>query len=346
MSRALVISGGGSRGAFAVGVVKRLLQQYPGLEFDILVGSSTGSLIVPFVAMNEIDIAEKLFTTQKTEDIFITNRLGDRINADSILDDSPLQELVIKNLPDQQYALLLATGKKVFLNSVCLQTGDIFVFTTATDPAQSPFYTVRTLVDGDHFRRAVIASGSQPIFFSPVHVNKHVPGEAHPNYQFVDGAVREYAGIQMAIDNGATEIFTILLSSGLPDTDDTELTSLYPILQKTIDIFTDDVSKNDLIIPQQYNEALLYIDAVKKKMVSSGLPADQVNDFFRISGMVSPFQDKVPLKLYTIRPAAPLGGGPGGLTFDPVVQAGMVQKGQQAADDFIASLDPGDITWV
>ena len=62
----------------------------------------------------------------------------------------------------------------------------------------------------------------------------------------------------MAIDNGATEIFTILLSSGDKVVYDTEFKTIFPILQQTIDIFTEDVGKNDLIIPGQYNDCLLY----------------------------------------------------------------------------------------
>ena len=345
MSRALVISGGGSKGAFAVGVIKRLQQEYPGLEFDIFVGTSTGSLITPLVALGEMALVEKLYTTQKTEDIVIINRLGDRINQNSIFDASPLEQLVIDNYTDQRYSALLASGKKVFLNTVCLQTGDIVVFTNTANPAPGKYYDVKTLADADHFRRAVMASASQPVFMPPVKVNKHIAGEPHPDYQFVDGGVREYAGIEMAIDNGATEVFTILLSSGQPDADDSELTSLFPILQKTIDIFTDDVGKNDLIIPEQYNEALEYIDAVKSKMKRAGINADKITDYFSVPGRNNPYEDKVPLKLFTIRPDEPLGGGPGGVTFDPVAMQAMLQKGQAASDDFIASLDPGDITW-
>jgi len=346
MSRALVISGGGSKGAFAVGVIKKLQAEYPGLEFDMFVGTSTGSLIVPLVAMNEMDLLEKLYTTQRTEDIVITNRLGDRVNDSSIFDAAPLEQLLIDNYTDQRYADLLATGKKLFLNTVCLQTGELVVFTTATDPAPAKHYEVKTLTDADHFRRAVMASASQPVFMKPVKVNKKLPGEVHPNYQFVDGGVREYAGIEMAIDNGATEIFTILLSSGAPDDDDSEMTKLFPILQRTIDIFTDDVGKNDLVIPQQFNEALEYIDAVKKKMKRAGVSADAIADYFHIRGRENPYEDKQPLKLYTIRPKSPLGGGPGGLTFDPVAMTGMLKKGETAVTDFIASLEPGDITWV
>ncbi len=345
MSRALVISGGGSKGAFAVGVIKRLQREYPGLEFDIFVGTSTGSLIVPLVALGEMALVEKLYTTQKTEDIVITNRLGDRINDNSIFDAGPLEELVIGNYTDQRYSTLLVSGKKIFLNTVCLQTGNLVVFTNATDPAVGKYYEVKTLADADHFRRAVMASASQPVFMPPVKVNKNVPGEAHPDHQFVDGGVREYAGVEMAIDNGATEIFTILLSSDQADDDDGTITGLFTILQKTVDIFIDDVGKNDLIIPEQYNEALEYIDAIKNKMKRAGISADKITEYFNVRGRQSPYEDKVPLKLYTIRPDAPLGGGPGGLTFDPVAMQAMLKKGETAGDDFIASLKPADITW-
>ena len=345
MSRALVISGGGSKGAFAVGVIKRLFQQYPGLSFDMYVGTSTGSLIVPLVAMGEMAFLEKLYTTQTTKDIIITNRLGDRLNTTSIFDANPLEELLIKHYTDQKYDELVAAGKKIFLTTVCMQTSELVVFTSAANPAQPRLYEIRKLINGDHFRRAVMASASQPIFMRPVKVNKNVPGEAHPVHQFVDGGVREYAGIQMAIDNGATEIFTILLSSGIPESSDEEFTSLFPILQKTIDIFIEDVAKNDLVVPYQYNEALEYISAVKKKMKNSGISDAAVDDYFSIPGMESPYQGKVPLKLYTIRPKAPLGGGPGGLTFDPVVMTQMLNKGVTATDEFIAGLSPGDVTW-
>ena len=179
----------------------------------------------------------------------------------------------------------------------------------------------------------------------PIRVNLNVPGEAHPQYQFVDGGVREYAGVQIAIDNGATEIFTILLSSGQPDPDDSTRTNLFSILEKTVDIFIDDVGINDLLIPFQYIQALKYIDLVKNNMKRSGMSEAVVNDFFRTPAFENPFQDKAPIKIYTIRPGGPLGGGAGGLAFEPATQKTMVTKGETAADGFIASLSPGEITW-
>ena len=345
MSRALVISGGGSKGAFAIGIIKRLFREYPNLQFDMFVGTSTGSLIVPLVAMKEMDLLEKLYTTQRTENIVLQSRLGDRLSTHSIFDATPLWNLLETNYTDERYDKLLLTGKKLFLTTTCLQTSELVVFTTDTAPATARNYTVKTLANANHFRKAVMASACQPVFMPPIKVNKDLPGEANPNFQFVDGGVREYAGIQMAIDNGASEIFTILLSTDEKSIDDKEYSDLFGLLQKTIDIFMDDVGKNDLIIPGQYNEALEYIDAVKKKMKSSGLSSETINGFFKISGRENPYEDKLPIRLFTFRPDSPLGGGPGGLTFDPQEMKEMVLKGETSANNFIASLNPGDITW-
>ena len=51
--RALVISGGGSKGAFAGGVAQFLMQE-KGCEYDMFLGTSTGSLLVPHLAVGKI----------------------------------------------------------------------------------------------------------------------------------------------------------------------------------------------------------------------------------------------------------------------------------------------------
>jgi NTE family protein len=345
MSRALVISGGGSKGAFAVGVLKRILKQFPNLNFDTYVGTSTGSLIVPLAAMGEFALLEKLYTSITNKDIIEKSNLGDRLTEHSIFGAGPLWDMISKNYTDANYNKLLASGKKIYLTTVCLQTSELVVFTNEKNPKQSNNYEVRTIVNADQFRKAVMASACQPVFMPPIKVNLKVPGEPNPHFQYVDGGVREYAGVQMAIDAGATEIFTILLSTGQKVIVDTEFKTIFPILQQTIDIFTEDVGKNDLIIPTQYNEALEYIDAVKRKMKKSGLDAAKVDDFFRIKGRENPYEDKVPLKLFSFRPEVPLGGGPGGLNFDPLEMKRMLASGQKVGDNFIASLNPTDITW-
>lgn len=345
MSRALVISGGGSKGAFAVGVIKRLLNEYPNLDFDTYVGTSTGSLIAPLAAMGKYDVLEQLYTTIKTSDVINKGNIGDKLSEHSIFDATPLWNLIAKYYDDESYHVLQQSGKKIYLATVCLQTSELVVFTNDTNAAEPKYYEIKQISSADHFRKAVMASACQPVFMPPIKVNLHVPSEAHPEFQFVDGGVREYAGVQMAIDSGATEIFTILLSSGQKLIVDSEFKTIFPILQQTIDIFTEDVAKNDLIIPQQYNEALEYIESVKQKMMQLGVDAAQVNEYFKIKGKDNPYEDKIPIKLFTFRPEGPLGGGPGGLTFDSEEMKRMIAAGQKVSNNFIAGLNPADISW-
>lgn len=346
MSRALVVSGGGSKGAFAVGVIQRLRATYPNLDFDKYVGTSTGSLIVPLAAMGGYDLLEELYSTQTTANIIKKSNIGDRLNQHSIFDANPLWSLIEQYYTDENWEILQQSGKKIFLTTTCLQTSELVVFTNDTSFTKAKHYEVMQLVSAEHFRKAVMASACQPVFMPPIKVNKNVPGEANPHFQFVDGGVREYAGVEMAIDNGATEIFTIILSTGEKVIFDTEFKTIFPIMQQTIDIFMEDVGKNDLIIPSQFNEALVYIDAVKKKMKRAGVDDATINEYFKIRGKENPYEDKVPLKFFTFRPKVPLGGGPGGLTFDPTEMKQMIATGKRLANDVIASLNPADVTWV
>lgn len=345
MNRALVISGGGSKGAFAVGVIRKLQQEYPGLGYTHFVGTSTGSLIVPLAALGEIDLLEQLYTTVKTSDIITKFNIGDRLNTHSIFDSTPLWNLITTYYDDTRCQQLLDGTHKVYLTTTCLQSSQLVVYTTDPAPAPVKHYEIIRLTSADHLRKAILASASQPVFMPPVKVDKNVPGAANPGFQYVDGGVRQYVGIEMAIDQGAEEIFSILLSASDEAPVNKEFKSLFEILQQTIDIFTLDVGKNDLIIPDQYNEALSYIDSVKKKMKREGVATTDIANYFRIRGHESPWEDKVPLGIFIIRPDAPLGGGPGGLEFDPTEMKSMVTKGKRAAGGFIAALEPGQITW-
>jgi NTE family protein len=345
MKRALVISGGGSKGAYAVGVVKQLQQLYPTLMFDIFVGTSTGSLIVPLVAIDDLALLEEIYTTQSEGTIVKKLRIGDRLATDSVFDANPLWDLINKHFTDNRYDELMASDKMLYINTTCLQTEELVVFTNDTQAKSKEAYAIRKIENADHFRRAIMASACQPVFMPTIKVNKNLNNNPEKEFQYVDGGVREYAGIEMAIDAGATEIFTILLSSEESSIENIQYTDLFGLLQRTIDIFTADVSKSDLIIPNQYNEAIKYIDAVKRKMINDGITRDDVNRYFTIRGRESPFEDKIPLKLFTIRPKKPLGGGPGGLVFDSAEMKGMILKGMDSAKIFNDSLEDNDITW-
>ena len=50
--RALVISGGGSKGAFAGGVAQYLIRE-KNIKYQLYLGSSTGSLLIPHLALDK-----------------------------------------------------------------------------------------------------------------------------------------------------------------------------------------------------------------------------------------------------------------------------------------------------
>jgi len=67
--RALVISGGGSKGAFAGGVAQYLIEDKQH-DYDIFIGTSTGSLLVSHLALKKVDKIKKVYTSVNQSSIF------------------------------------------------------------------------------------------------------------------------------------------------------------------------------------------------------------------------------------------------------------------------------------
>lgn len=70
--RALVISGGGSKGAYAGGVAQYLMQEQ-GKKYDLFLGTSTGSLLIPHLALGNVDKVYDMYTNVNQRTIFNVN---------------------------------------------------------------------------------------------------------------------------------------------------------------------------------------------------------------------------------------------------------------------------------
>jgi NTE family protein len=70
--KALVISGGGSKGAYAGGVAEYLIATQK-TKYDLLIGTSTGSLLLPHLALGKIDKLREIYTNFNPADIFNIN---------------------------------------------------------------------------------------------------------------------------------------------------------------------------------------------------------------------------------------------------------------------------------
>ena len=91
MKTGLVLSGGGSRGAFTVGVIESLRNK--GITFDFVSGTSTGSIIAPLVSIDDISSAVDNYSSVNKSDILRKN--WRRFFWDGLHDMSPLRKRII-----------------------------------------------------------------------------------------------------------------------------------------------------------------------------------------------------------------------------------------------------------
>ncbi len=312
---ALVVSGGGAKGSFAVGVIEELSKPEHDIKFDICAGTSTGSLIVPLVAINEIELLKYLYTTVRNEDIIIERNPIEILTKDAIYDTRPLWSLINSFINQERYQRILDSSVELYLTTVNLQNGEITYWNQHNSgPDGDP-------LDRRTFMRAVMASASMPVLMPPFKVIKD--GDQH-----VDGGVRELAPLKIAIDHGATDIYAIVLDPEKYERQEEEFVSVVKQLLRTIDLLAREVTANDVARAVLYNKAIRYITQLRDK-AKALLSADQVKQLFEDSENPYPFEGKRLMNLYVIRPAEELPMD--ALEFSPVAMSQVMELGGQAA---------------
>jgi NTE family protein len=108
MKRALVLSGGGAKGAFQLGAVRYIESvvktENPGYNFDIIAGVSVGSLNGVMLAMDKYDELENLWNTITDEDIYTGSLkllpafFRVLFKKRSVLGNKPLKQLLDKHV--------------------------------------------------------------------------------------------------------------------------------------------------------------------------------------------------------------------------------------------------------
>lgn len=319
---ALVISGGGSRGAFAVGALKYLYAQHPAVTFDLFCGTGTSAIIAPLAALGEISLLEKLFTSNSTADIVNTNTMMQRFPQNNSLYNATALTQKINNIfTDTRFRALQQLESEVFVTGKCLQTNRTTYFSPRSNDAVKKDYDIVSIHDNYSFREAVLASCSMPVFMPPVEVAS-LPDHVQ---QFTNGGGAHYDPIKLAIDKGATTIYAILLTPEIPGEEALHFKNLLDILERQVDHTTNEMAG---LKPSGFiNDSLHYINAVKKKMKKAGI-AD-VDDYFDVP--VNPFHEKRLVNLHIIRPQQALDVHMGGLEFIPAVMKEMLEEGEKRA---------------
>jgi predicted acylesterase/phospholipase RssA len=327
---ALVVSGGGSKGAFAVGAIEVMVKE-SGLSFDIVAGTSTGALIAPLVVTGEIDDLVRIYCSVRTKDIVVRRRVAAILNTNSILDVGPLIKLINREMTGARVQTILGSSIQMFLTTVSLQTAGITYFQTGPPGKLDGDGSLVQVNDGDTLKRAILASADMPALMPPL----RIPRKKTPVRQYVDGGVKACAPFKPAIDNGATDIYAVLLSPApehrKPETG--RYDRVVRILIRTIDILTQDVADNDVAIATLYNEGVSYLAAVRQKATSEfGLTPSQEDELFSVEPR-NPFAGKTVRRLHIVRPRAKLRAET--LEFNPDVMKRMMREGRKRAREVL-----------
>lgn len=226
--RALVLSGGGVKGAYQVGALEYLVKEKK-RDYDIICGISVGALnagtLATFPKALEHDAVialRQLWDTITTPKIHQRWFPFGKIHAawkNSVYNSAPLQKMVRDNMSLRQ---IRAGGRQVRVGAVCLETGAYRLFSEKEDC----------------FIEGVLASAAFPAMFCPIKIDGKT---------WIDGGTKENIPLQAAVDLGATEIDVIVctpINTTLPFNSKVDALR---IAERTVDLMYDEVSTADIL---------------------------------------------------------------------------------------------------
>ncbi|MCF7560091.1 patatin-like phospholipase family protein [Sabulilitoribacter multivorans] len=208
--RALVISGGGSKGAFAGGVAQYLIEDLKH-HYQMFIGTSTGSLLVSHLAINKIDKIKSVYTNVNNSSIFnvcpfvIKSKYGVQniaINHFSVLknllrgsktfgESYNLKTLIKESITIDDFTLLKESGKEIVVTVSNLSLNQV------------EYKSIKDF-DYDEFCEWIWISCNYTPFMSLV--KKY-------GCEYADGGLGSMVPIEEAIKRGATVVDAIILQT-------------------------------------------------------------------------------------------------------------------------------------
>lgn len=184
----LMLSGGGSWGAFGAG----FLQAYKHKDWTLVAGISTGALQGVLVAAGDYDRLVTEYTIEREEELARTNSIFGIARKGSQYDIAPLRQKVMNYLSDTSRGktplgrMAEPGSPELFVGMVEARSGDLkvvaitrmvrTVFSGNRTPAPESIETLADCVAG-----VTLASSSIPVRLTPVQIDGH---------SFIDGGVR------------------------------------------------------------------------------------------------------------------------------------------------------------
>lgn len=208
--RALVISGGGSKGAFAGGVAQYLIEIEKN-KYDIFIGTSTGSLLIPHLALGDIDKIYKIYTNVDMKKIFnvnpfvVKNKNG--MDIVTINHVNVIWQFLKRKRTFGESKRLLKYIKKKFtvseFNQLKALKTDIIITVTNLSTNEAEYKSIHGCTY-DEFCEWVWISSNYIPFMSLV---------SKEGFDYGDGGFSSLVPIRQAIIRGATEIDVIVLET-------------------------------------------------------------------------------------------------------------------------------------
>ncbi|WP_026713697.1 patatin-like phospholipase family protein [Flavobacterium daejeonense] len=243
--RALVISGGGSKGAFAGGVAQFLLENKK-VKYDLFIGTSTGSLLIPHLALGNIDKIHRIYTNVNMGKIFNINPFVVKkkngvdvvsINHFNVLlqffkgkrtfgESKKLRSYIKKNLPIGEF------------NQLKAQETDVVVTVTNLTNNQAEYKSIKDCTY-DEFCDWIWISSNYIPFMSIVNIK---------GKDYADGGFSSLVPIQEAINRGATEVDVVILETEKSTPRVAIGKNPFSLLIDLFQIELDQIEKHDILI--------------------------------------------------------------------------------------------------
>ncbi|KGL63510.1 patatin family protein [Polaribacter sp. Hel1_85] len=245
MKKALVISGGGSKGAFAGGVAQYLMKKEK-KDYDLFLGTSTGSLMVSHLALGKLDALKKLYTNVNQKTIFSNNPFKiKRVAGEKVIsirhlntfwnflngrktfgESKNLRSLIKKNVTKEMYNEIRANNKEVVV-TVSNLTANHIEYKSINDCTY------------DDFCDWIWGSCNYVPFMSLLEKN---------NCQYADGGFGSLVPIREAILRGATEIDAIILETEVTQFNRLPAKNPFSLLFDVFDFMLTHVERHNITI--------------------------------------------------------------------------------------------------
>lgn len=201
MKRAIVLAGGGAKGAYEAGFIKAIHEAK--MDYQIVTGTSIGALNACLLAQKDIDVLLHLWESIDEKDVFaggLPNLGGD---LENMLDQSHLAVSFFKAYVKEKGADISPLKQLIrdLLNEDKLLKSPIdFGLCTVHYPSLKPLYITKEEMPRQHIYDYLLASASCfPLF--PIH--------HFANQSFIDGGYYDNVPIDLAFAMGADEVLVI-----------------------------------------------------------------------------------------------------------------------------------------